>query len=146
VLDNNESEKTQGNTEPKQEEITAVAEEIESPLDTPAEFSLTSENQSSALLENQEEVNEEARVFHPEEFIEESLTKIESMIATIDARHEAKLAEAEGYKSEKERFAQLEQKAHDEADMMITERNHAERMQNYFMSEKQNQTEHMENV
>jgi hypothetical protein len=29
---------------------------------------------------------------------------------------------------------------------MITERNHAERMQNYFMSEKQNQTEHMENV
>jgi hypothetical protein len=62
---------------------------------------------------------------NPEEFIEKSLEGIDIMIANIDKKHDAKIAEAEGYGKEKDRYTLLEKTAYEEASSMDNEKAHA---------------------
>jgi len=131
---------------------------------TPIETSVTQqevENNSIAVniewlyTENNSwiEQEEESSTFtDPTAFIQDSLTKIDLMLEAMHAKHDTKLSEASGYKSEKERFAELETQAYRDADSMTTEMDHAERMKNYFTkelkhtSEKQNTGNPVESV
>jgi hypothetical protein len=85
-------------------------------------------------------------------FIQDSLNKIELMLEAIHKRHASKIDEALGYKSEKERFADLEKQAYKDADSMNSEIDHTERMKSYFTkelkhaTEKDNQTIQIESV
>lgn len=72
---------------------------------------------------------------HPHEFIEMSLEKVRAMILSINKRHDAKLEEALGYKTEKEKYASLEEATYEEAEKLIWEREHAESMESYFQSQ-----------
>lgn len=71
----------------------------------------------------------------PREFIEKSLDNIDTMLETIDSRHTAKMTEAEGYRMEKMRFAELEKNAYAEAEVMDRERDHTLRMKAIFERE-----------
>ncbi|GAB0174695.1 MAG: hypothetical protein HHAS10_05740 [Candidatus Altimarinota bacterium] len=71
----------------------------------------------------------------PREFIEKSLENIEAMLETIDKRHNSKMTEAEGYRMEKMRFAELEKNAYAEAEIMDRERDHTLRMKTIFEKE-----------
>lgn len=71
----------------------------------------------------------------PTSFITDSLAKIEIMLQAMQDKHNAKLVEADGYKSEKERFAELENQAYRDAESMTAEMDHAERMKSYFTKE-----------
>ncbi len=72
---------------------------------------------------------------HPDEFIVASLEKIDTMIAHINTRHDAKLKEALEYKTEKEKLAVQEENAYTEAEAMVLERARAEEMRTYFQNE-----------
>lgn len=71
----------------------------------------------------------------PRAFIEKSIENIGMMLENIDAHHTAKMTEAEGYRMEKMRFAELEKNAYAEAEIMDRERDHAERMRSIFERE-----------
>lgn len=71
----------------------------------------------------------------PREFIEKSLENIDVMLETIDGRHSSKMTEAEWYRMEKMRFAELEKNAYAEAEIMDRERDHTLRMKSIFERE-----------
>lgn len=71
----------------------------------------------------------------PREFIEKNLVNIDTMIVNIDARHNAKEIEEEGYKMEKLRFTELERSAHTEKIIMDKERDHAIHMKKILETE-----------
>lgn len=73
--------------------------------------------------------------FHPTEFIQKSITEIDTMIANIDQKHETKITEAEGYKAEKKRFTELEKMAYAEAETMDEEKDHALHMKELLLNE-----------
>jgi hypothetical protein len=79
-----------------------------------------------------------SQVVHPKDFLSDSLVKVEAMISSIEEAHGAKISEATGYKEQKEHFAELEEKAHAEAEKMLEEKAHAERMKAYFEEEMKN--------
>lgn len=76
----------------------------------------------------------------PREFIEKNLVSIDTMMANIDKRHEAKIREAEGYKAEKLRFTELEKSAYSEASIMDRERDHALHMKKILEAELERDT------
>ena len=71
----------------------------------------------------------------PREFIEKSIENLDEMLETIDERHTAKMTEAEWYRMEKMRFAELEKNAYAEAEIMDRERDHTVRMRSIFEKE-----------
>jgi hypothetical protein len=71
----------------------------------------------------------------PREFIEKSIENLDEMLETIDDRHSAKMTEAEWYRMEKMRFAELEKNAYAEAEIMDRERDHTVRMRSIFEKE-----------
>lgn len=71
----------------------------------------------------------------PREFIEKSIDNLDVMLETIDDRHTAKMTEAEWYRMEKMRFAELEKNAYAEAEIMDRERDHTVRMKSIFEKE-----------
>lgn len=73
-------------------------------------------------IEEKSWATSEKSIFHPTEFIQKSISEIDTMIANIDQKHEKKIIEAEGYKAEKERFTELEKMAYTEAKTMDEER------------------------
>lgn len=72
---------------------------------------------------------------HPQEFIEKSITEIDAMIASIQEARTRKIQEAESYGQEKERQAQLEHTAYEDATVMDNEIAHAERMKQLLEKE-----------
>lgn len=88
-----------------------------------------------------EEIEQDAekvaeRFDNPMTFIEASIKKIEWMIAHIEEAHSIKLEEALGFKTEKERNAALEEGCYMDAEKMMKERAHAEKMRKYFISQR----------
>ncbi len=72
---------------------------------------------------------------NPLSFIEASIEKIDTMIEHIVMTHSIKLEEASGYKQEKEKFAELEAAAYRDAEKMMKEKAHAEKMKTYFINQ-----------
>lgn len=72
---------------------------------------------------------------HPSEFIAASIAKIDAMVTKIDATHSAKLEEALGYKTEKEKYTLLEETAYADAQKLIEEKDHALGMRSYFVEQ-----------
>jgi hypothetical protein len=72
----------------------------------------------------------ETKITHTDDFIRESIAKIDSMIAVMDEAHAKKLAEAQGYKTEKEHYAELETQAYVEAEKTIEEKSQAKKNEN----------------
>lgn len=62
----------------------------------------------SATTTEKEEAVVAQSFLHPKEFIEKSITDIDTMITDIDTAHASKITEAEGYGKEKDRYATLE--------------------------------------
>jgi hypothetical protein len=95
----------------------------------------------SALIGNtqedepEEEKETEQAFVNLREYIEANIRQTDELIAKIHASHEIKLEEAAGYKSEKERFADLEQNAYTDAEKMVAEQAHAEKMKAYFVQQ-----------
>jgi hypothetical protein len=137
----------------------------ESPVSVASEVAVEVQEESTspiaAIIEDvyaeKEELHEEEKITEstftdPASFIQDSLTKIEHMLEAMHEKHDAKLDEALGYKSEKERFAGLEAQAYKDAESMTAEMDHAERMKAYFTkelkhaSEKENTTSQVESV
>ena len=77
----------------------------------------------------------EIKITHTDDFIRESIVKIDSMIAVMDDAHTKKLDEAQGYKTEKERYAELEARAYVEAEKTIEEKSQAKKMKTYLEKE-----------
>jgi hypothetical protein len=71
----------------------------------------------------------------PRELIEKSLESAAAMLANIKNRHDAKMEEAESYRKEKMRFAELEKNAYTEAEIMDREYDHGVRMEEIFKNE-----------
>lgn len=103
------------------ENIFSFGQESEEKEETKKESPLFAE--SSPILSPTEV--QEKKTLHPQEFLKNSITDIDSMISEIDASHDAKIQEAEGYKKEKEHFASLEENAYDEAKNLDTEKSQA---------------------
>ena len=61
----------------------------------------------------------------PKAFIQKSLTEIDTMIANIETRHDAKVEETQKYAKEKERFAELEDRGYAAIDAIDAEKSHA---------------------
>jgi hypothetical protein len=57
------------------------------------------------------------------------------MVARIDTAHAAKLSEALGYKTEKEKYTELEEQAYADAEKYVTEKDHALAMRAYFVGQ-----------
>lgn len=109
-------------SEPNQNSVTSTSENSNTtPMTQPTPQESVATNASSYAT--------------PREFIENSLDNIETMLATIDGRHAAKMTEAEGYRMEKMRFAELEKNAYAEAEIMDRERDHTLRMKSIFERE-----------
>lgn len=106
--------------------------QVETPLFQGETESISFGEESKAPIEAVSEV------VHPKDFLSDSLIKVEAMIASIEEAHGAKISEATGYKEQKEHFAELEEKAHAEAEKMLEEKAHAERMKTYFEEEMKN--------
>lgn len=68
-------------------------------------------------------------------YIKNNIQQSDVLIAKLDTTHTAKLEEAAGYKSEKERFSQLEEDAYADAERMMVEKAHTERMKAYFVEQ-----------
>lgn len=121
----------------------------ESPLfnfglpDTP-----TSEQSTEAEPTVEQTIEEESMNFSPAEvvqantdpgnltaYIKNNIQQSDVLIAKLDTTHTAKLEEAAGYKSEKERFSQLEEEAYADAERMMVEKAHTERMKAYFVEQ-----------
>lgn len=58
------------------------------------------------------------------------------MIEKIDTAHNAKLAEALEYKTEKEKYSDLEDQAYTDANTLVEEKDHALSMREYFVKQK----------
>lgn len=71
----------------------------------------------------------------PMTFIESSLKKIGGLIDHIDTVRGQKLDEAARYKAEKERNAGLEEQCYLDAEKMMREKAHAEKMRKYLLSQ-----------
>lgn len=69
------------------------------------------------------------------DFIAGSIEKIDTMIARIDTAHSAKLGEALGYKTEKEKYTTLEETAYADAQSLIEEKDRALAMRTYFVEQ-----------
>ena len=72
---------------------------------------------------------------HPQEFIEKSIAEIDAMMRSIQEARMQKIQEAESYGQEKERQAQLEHTAYEDATVMDHEIAHAERMKQLLEKE-----------
>jgi hypothetical protein len=70
---------------------------------------------------------------HPSEFVAASIARIDAMVARIDIAHAAQLSEALGYKTEKEKYTELEEQAYADAEKYVTEKDHALAMRAYFV-------------
>lgn len=114
--------------------------------DTPMSDILNATSDTSLLnfgTDEEEKENPEDTIQVESEFdslktyIETNIDQSESLIMKIDAAHTAKLEEAAGYKSEKERFASLEEDAYKDAERLMIEKGHAERMKSYFIEQLQ---------
>ena len=77
----------------------------------------------------------EIKITHTDDFIRESIVKIDSMIAVMDDAHAKELDEAQGYKTEKERYAELEARAYVKAEKTIEEKSQAKKMKTYLEKE-----------
>lgn len=66
--------------------------------------------------------NQTFSFLHPKEFIEKSINDIDKMLADLDTAHASKIAEAEGYGAEKNRFATLETDTYAAASMLDEEK------------------------
>ena len=71
----------------------------------------------------------------PKEFIEKSLQDLVLMLSKMKGRHDEKIAQAEGYGKEKEKFASLEANAYTQAHAIDEEKSHAIHMQKVFEKE-----------
>ena len=71
----------------------------------------------------------------PMSFIDASLKKVGGLIDHIDEVRTAKLEEAANYKAEKERNAGLEEQCYIDAEKMMKEKAHAEKMKKYLLSQ-----------
>ncbi len=71
----------------------------------------------------------------PMSFIDASLKKVGGLIDHIDEVRTAKLEEAANYKAEKERNAGLEEQCYIDAEKMMKEKAHAEKMRKYLLSQ-----------
>lgn len=69
------------------------------------------------------------------DYIKNNIKQSEALIAKLDTTHTAKLEEAAEYKAEKERFSNLEEKAYEDAERMMIEKAHTERMKAYFVDQ-----------
>jgi hypothetical protein len=112
------------------EEGQQIQEEVTSPI-----AAIIEDVYSEKVDQTEEKEIIENSFTDPTSFIQDSLTKIDLMLQAMHAKHDAKLNEASGYKSEKERFAELEAQAYRDAESMTAEMDHAERMKNYFTKE-----------
>jgi hypothetical protein len=97
------------------------------------------------LPEEESTIDPSEKYENPPSFIEASIEKIDVMIAQIEETHTAKVMEAAGYKWEKEKFAALESQAYKDAERMMKERDHGEKMKAYFLKEKDHADERFEN-
>jgi len=107
-----------GSTSPQKEEINI--------LSSVPEVSVAPEVSTVAV---------EAKMIHTNDFIRESIAKIDSMICIMDEAHAKKLEEAQGYKTEKEHYAELEGRAYIEAEKTIEEKSQAKKMKTYLEKE-----------
>lgn len=71
----------------------------------------------------------------PKDFIENSIEGLDIMLGNIEKRHDEKIEEAKKYGNEKERFAELERKAYEEAAIMDGEKSHTLHMKALFTKE-----------
>jgi hypothetical protein len=69
------------------------------------------------------------------DFIAGSIAKIDTMITKIDTAHSAKLGEALGYKTEKEKYTTLEETAYADAQSLVEEKDQALTMRAYFVAQ-----------
>ena len=104
------------------------AEEVAEPLET-----LVSE---SHIIDTPTEVV--ASYEHPQDFVSDSIRRIDDMITRIDTAHNTKLAEALGYKTEKEKYSTLEEQAYADAEQYVVEKDHALAMRSYFVEQGSN--------
>lgn len=88
----------------------------------------------------QEESSNEEGFLNLKDYIKTNIEQTDALIARINSSHEAKLEEAAGYKSEKERYAELETTAYQDAEKMVSERLHAEKMKEYFIKQLEEET------
>ncbi len=100
----------------------------------PVPISDTSNIQETIAPEALETITSHSAL-HPQEFIEKSITEIDAMIASIQEARTRKIQEAESYGQEKERQAQLEHTAYEDATVMDNEIAHAERMKQLLEKE-----------
>ena len=103
---------------------------VEMPIENQTETAIVEEG-----IEEKSWATSENSFFHPTEFIQKSISEIDTMIANIDQKHEKKIIEAEGYKAEKKRFTKLEEIAYTEAETMDEEKDHALHMKELLLNE-----------
>lgn len=110
--------------------------------DTPiASSSPTPVDSLSSLMQNDSEnhllvdSSSNTEIHSTEDFLKKSISDIDVMIASMQSRHESKLAEVADHREKKNHYAKLEREAQQEADSMIGEQARAEQMKSYLQSE-----------
>lgn len=127
-------------------DVAPVSEIVPSPTETPVTADVitrsldvdTSNAIISQLIENTDSIVGTPTVElyeHPADFIEASIERIDAMIERIDEIYDAKMTEALGYKSEKEKYTNLEQQAYLDAQKYVQEKKHALAMRLYFVEQ-----------
>lgn len=110
-----------------------ISPETPAPVVTPLESTETSNNDIFAfgnteestekLTENTVKLSSDMEdVLHLREFLSKSIENVDTMVADIDTTHAAKVQEAEWYKKEKERFAELEENTYAEIARLDSEK------------------------
>lgn len=80
------------------------------------------------------------------DFIAGSIEKIDTMITRIDTAHSAKLGEALGYKTEKEKYTTLEETAYADAQSLVEEKDRALTMRAYFVAQGATESGHLASI
>lgn len=80
------------------------------------------------------------------DFIAGSIEKIDMMITRIDTAHSAKLGEALGYKTEKEKYTTLEETAYADAQSLVEEKDRALTMRAYFVAQGTTESGHLASI
>lgn len=101
---------------------------VESPLFGEKETALTSVNSPA----------------DPASFIKKSLADIDTMIATIEKRHDAKVEETQWYEKEEARFADLKKEGYNAIDAIDAEKEHALHLRSLLEAELEPKTEKVE--
>lgn len=80
----------------------------------------------------------------PASFIKKSLADIDTMIATIEKRHDAKVEETQWYEKEEARFAELKKEGYNAIDAIDAEKEHALHLRSLLEAELEPKTKKME--